>query len=84
MENNTLSTYKSLDSAWHLHELAWSKGCPGEGGQKCLLGEPGEPESVRAGPGSGEEPLRAVCQDGLFITFVFLLFKKMLFAAGLW
>ena len=52
--------------------------------QKCLLGEPGEPESVSAGPGSGEEPLRAVCQDGLFITFVFLLFKKMLFAAGLW
>ena len=29
LENNTLSMYKSLDSAWHLHELAWSKGGSG-------------------------------------------------------
>lgn len=64
--------------------MSWLGASDALGGQKCLLGEPGEPESVSAGPGSGEEPLRAVCQDGLFIALCFYFFKKILFAAGLW
>jgi hypothetical protein len=64
--------------------MSWLGARDALGGQKCLLGEPGEPESVSAGPGSSEEPLRAVCQDGLFIALCFYFFKKILFAAGLW
>lgn len=64
--------------------MSWLGASDALGGQKCLLGEPGEPESVSAGPGSGEETLRAVCQDGLFIALCFYFFKKILFAAGLW
>ena len=63
--------------------MSWLGARDALGGQKCLLGELGEPESVSVGPASGGS-LRAVCQDDLFIAFVFLLFKIILFAAGLW